>query len=86
MREREHLRVADSSLRGVRAYVNKKKLIRTYATDENSDRLFGLWLLNLRKVLIIKEWFSNKTRSVSTYASQYDKMYVRNSRTLPPEI
>jgi hypothetical protein len=59
---RQHFRGADSSLCGVKTHVNKqkeKKMICTYATDENSDRLFGLWLLNLGKVFRIKEWISN---------------------------
>jgi hypothetical protein len=71
---REHFRGADSSLRGVMTYVNKNKLIRTYVTDDKSDRLSGLWLLNFGKVLRIKEWFSNKTSSDSTFASEYYKM------------
>jgi len=46
-------------------YVNKQKinLRLTYATEEYSDRLFVIWLLNLGKVLRIKKWFSNECPS-----------------------
>ena len=49
----EHFGGADSSLCSVKTYVGKQKinLIRANATDEYIDKLLGLGLLNIGKVL-----------------------------------
>ena len=61
-------RVPSPSISALRKQA-KNILIRTYTTDEYSDRLFGLWLLNFGKMLRIKEWFTNLSRSDSSLLS-----------------